>query len=82
MIKGLAEFLRSRKDEITRSVRVNVVRERVGYSEYTQWDTTVSFDAIEVVDFESLMQQIEEFEESFEEGGKNAHRNPLNKESE
>lgn len=80
MIKGLAEFLRSRKDEITRTERVNVVRERVGYSEYTQWDTTVSFDEIEVVDFESLMQQIEEFEASFEEGGENAHRNPLNKE--
>lgn len=80
MIKGLAEFLRSRRDEITRTERVNVVRKRVGYSEYTQWDTTISFDEIEVVDFESLMQQIEEFEESFEAGGKNAHRNPLNKE--
>lgn len=79
MIKGLAEFLRSRKDEITRTERVNVVRERIGYSEYTQWDTTVSFDEIEVVDFELLMQQIEDFEASFEAGGENAHRNPLNK---
>lgn len=76
MIKGLAEFLRSRKNEITKTQRVNVVRKTVGYSEYTQWDTTVSFDEIEVVDFELLMQQIEEFEESFQEGGSNSHRNP------
>ena len=80
MIKGLAEFLRSRKDEITNTQRVNVVRKTVGYSEYTQWDTTVSFDEIEVVDFEALMQRIEEFEETFQEGGINSHRNPLNKE--
>lgn len=77
MIKGLAEFLRSRKDEIIRTERVNIVRERTGYSEYTQWDTTVSFDEIEVVDFDSLMQQIEEFEETFQEGGSNSHRNPM-----
>ncbi len=79
MIKGLAEFLSSHKDEITRTVRTGVVRERKGYSEYTWWMTTVSFDETEVIDFDSLMQQIEEFEAIFQEGGENAHRNPLNK---
>lgn len=73
-MKGLAKFLRDRKDQITRKMRTNVVRERVGYSEYTQWDTTVSFDEEEVVDFDKLMEQIEEFEASFQEGGENHHR--------
>lgn len=73
-MKGLAKFLRDRKDQITRKMRTNVVRERVGYSEYTQWDTTVSFDEEEVVDFDKLMEQIEEFESSFQEGGENHHR--------
>lgn len=65
MIDGLAKFLRESKDKIMRKERVNVVRKTVGYSEYTQWDTTVSFDEIEVVDFDKLMVSIEEFEQSF-----------------
>jgi hypothetical protein len=66
MIKGLAQFLKERKDEIMKKVRTNVQRKVVGYSEYTQWETTVSFDEIEVVDFDKLMTQIEAFEKSFE----------------
>lgn len=66
MIKGLAEFLRDRKEEITKKIRYNKVHKNVGYSEYTNWDTTVSFDEMEVVDFDALMEQIDEFEKSFE----------------
>lgn len=65
MIEGLAEFLRTKKDEIVKKVRTNVVRKTVGYSEYTQWDTTVSFDEVETVDFDELMNKIAEFEASF-----------------
>jgi len=67
MIRGLAEFLRERADLIKKKIRYNVVHKTVGYSEYTQWDTTVSFDELEVVDFDELMNQIEEFEKSFQE---------------
>lgn len=63
---SLAEFLRERKSEIVRKFRTNIVRERTGYSEYTQWDTTVSYDEEETVDFDKLMEQIEEFEKSFQ----------------
>lgn len=65
MIKGLAEFLKDRRDKIVATVKYNKVHRRVGYSEYTQWDETQSYDTMEVVDFDSLMEQIEEFENSF-----------------
>lgn len=61
----LTEYLREKRNEIVRKIRTNVVRKRVGYSEYTQWDTTVSFDEIEVFDFDELLNAIDEFERTF-----------------
>ena len=64
----LREFLKaivSKKDSIIKTERVNVVRKRVGYSEYTQWDTTVSFDTIQTIDFEALIDAIDEFSSTF-----------------
>jgi len=75
MIKGLAAFLKSKREQITRKIRTNIVRETVGYSEYTQWDTTVSFDEVETVDFDALMEQIAEFEASFKKKETN-HEHP------
>lgn len=37
----LVEYLREKRDTIVKKVRTNIVRKQVGYSEYTQWDTTV-----------------------------------------
>lgn len=65
MIPGLTDFLREQRDAIVKKVRTNIVRERVGYSEYTQWDTTVSFDEIEVFDFDELLAKIDEFSATF-----------------
>lgn len=62
---GLGKFLKDKRDTITRKIRINVVREEVGYSEYTRWMETKSFDEEEVVDFDELMLAIEEFEKSF-----------------
>ena len=67
IIRGLADFLRRRRDLITKTVRYNVVHTTTGYSEWTQWQTTKSFDEIETVDFDALMEQIEEFEKQFKE---------------
>ena len=61
----LSEYLRSVKDNIMTTVRTNVQREKTGYSEYTWWYTTVSFDEVPVIDFEKLMNEIEKFENSF-----------------
>lgn len=71
MIPGLARFLADNKDKIVRTIKTNKVIRRVDYSEYTQWDETVSFDTEEVLDFGLLMEQIAEFEESFQPGGIN-----------
>ena len=65
MFTELTEFLKEKRDAIVKKIRTNIVREQTGYSEYTQWMTTISFDEIEVVDFDELMTQIIEFEESF-----------------
>jgi len=59
---GLAKFLRENRDKIVKKEKFNIVREEVGYSEYTRWMTTVSFDEIEVIDFDLLMTEIEKFE--------------------
>lgn len=61
----LVEYLREKRDTIVKKVRTNIVRKQVGYSEYTQWDTTVSFDEIEVFDFDELLTAIDEFEKTF-----------------
>ncbi len=65
----LSEFLRSKKKEIVKKYRMNVVRKQVGYSEVTNWMTTISFDEVEIVDFDQLMKQIKEFENSFKKEG-------------
>lgn len=65
-MKGLGSFLRERKEEIVKKVRYNVKHEMRGYSECTQWEVTVSYDELEVVDFDLLMKQIEEFEKTFQ----------------
>lgn len=65
MVKELAQYLKDNKDRIVKTVRTNVVREKTGYSEYTWWMTTVSFDEVETIDFDRLMQEIIEFEQEF-----------------
>ena len=55
MINGLSDFLREKREKIIRKIRTNVVRKTVGYSEQTKWETTVSFDEEEVVDFDALI---------------------------
>lgn len=65
MIKELAQYLKDNKDRIVKTFRTNVVREKRGYSDYTWWWETVSADEVEVVDFDSLMQEIIEFEQEF-----------------
>lgn len=61
----LVEFLKEQKDSIIKKVRVNVKREERGYSEWTRWMETVSFDEVETIDFDALMGAMEEFENSF-----------------
>lgn len=66
-MSSLVEFLKSKRDQIVKTVRYNVKREKVGYGEYTCWETTISFDEMETVDFDELLKCMEEFERSFKE---------------
>lgn len=61
----LSEYLKDKKDEIVKTIRINEVREERGYSEYTRWMQTISYDEIEVVDFDKLIEQIDIFEKQF-----------------
>jgi hypothetical protein len=65
LLIGLVEHLRNNVDEFIKKKRINVVRKRVGYSEWTNWDTTVSFDEIQTVDYEELLVQIDDFAKTF-----------------
>ena len=65
MFKQFAEFLRLNRDSCLKTIRTNVVRERRGYSEYTGWEETVSFDELGVFDFDALLEQIDQFSQSF-----------------
>lgn len=66
VLQGLLVHLAEHRSDIVKKVRYNERYERTGYSEYTQWDTLVSFDEIEVVDFDALLQQIDEFSKQFD----------------
>lgn len=66
-LKQFLKFMVDRKDDIIKKERTNIVRKHVGYSEYTQWDTTVSFDTIQTVDFDALLEAIDEFSSTFDE---------------
>lgn len=64
-LRDFLQFIVDRKDRIIKKERTNIVRKRVGYSEYTQWDTTVSYDTIQTVDFDELLDAIDDFSQSF-----------------
>lgn len=70
MLSQLIAFLRESRSSLSRKQRINVVRERAGYSDITWWDTTVSFDEIEVFDFDALLEKIDEFSKTFDQTGK------------
>jgi len=69
-LRDFLQFIVDRKDRIIKKERTNIVRKRVGYSEYTQWDTTVSYDTIQTVDFEELLDAIDDFSQTFKEQDK------------
>ena len=50
LFRELVGHLNQFKYRIIKKERTNIVRKRVGYSEYTQWDTTVSFGEITLME--------------------------------
>lgn len=79
MLTNILEFFRGKKGTF---VKTNVSREHYmpayvdsdsGTYWLSQWDEV----QVEEIDWKAFEQAIKEFEESFQEGGSNSHRNPL-----
>jgi len=82
MIKGLLEFFREKKPEIvqTESRKINHHPGWVNSESGTWYPSEYELQEVEIVDWEKFEEALEEFSRTFEEGGENSHRNPLNKE--
>lgn len=79
MISSLLEFFRGKKETF---VKEHVSREdyRPGWmntSSGTYWPSQWHETVVQEIDWEAFEQAIKEFQESFQEGGSNSHRNPL-----
>lgn len=82
MIKGLLEFFREKKPEIIRTeeVTVKVSDSYVRECNTCWYPSEYEIQEVQIVDWEKFEEALEEFSRTFQEGGENSHRNPLNKE--
>ena len=79
MLTNILEFFREKKEAF---VKTNVSREHympayVDSDSGTCWPSQWDEVQVEEIDWEAFEQVIKELEESFQEGGSNAHRNPM-----
>ena len=79
MLTNTLEFFRAKKDTF---VKTYISRERympayVDSDSGTYWPSQWDEVQVEGIDWEAFEQVIKELEESFQEGGSNAHRNPM-----
>ena len=79
MLTNILEFFRAKKEAF---VRTNVSREHympayVDSDSGTYWPSTWDEVKVDEIDWEAFEQAVKELEESFQEGGSNAHRNPM-----
>lgn len=82
MIKGLVEFFREKKQEFVRTeVQTVKVADSSTCGNSTCWyPSEYEEQEVEIVDWEKFEDALEEFSKTFQEGGENSHRNPMNKE--
>ena len=66
---GLIQHLKEHQDSFVVKKRVNEVKTKRGYSDYTWWWQTKSFDEVQEIDFSKLLDEIDEFAQSFKEKG-------------
>ena len=79
MLTNILEFFRGKKDTF---VKTNVSREHyipayVDSDSGTYWSSQWDEVEVEEIDWKAFEQAVKELEESFQEGGSNAHRNPM-----
>ena len=81
MLTNILEFFREKKEAF---VKTNVSREHympayVDSDSGTYWPSQGDVTVVQEIDWEAFEQTVKELEESFQEGGSNAHRNPMAK---
>ena len=79
MLTNILEFFREKKDTF---VKTYISRERympayVDSDSGTYWPSQWDEVQVEEIDWKAFEQVVKELEESFQEGGSNAHRNPM-----
>ena len=79
MLTNILEFFREKKEAF---VKTNVSREHympayVDSDSGTYWSSQWDEVKVDEIDWEAFEQTVKELEESFQEGGSNAHRNPM-----
>ena len=79
MLTNILEFFRAKKEAF---VKTNVSREHympayVDSDSGTYWSSQWDEVKVDEIDWEAFEQTVKELEESFQEGGSNAHRNPM-----
>jgi len=80
-MQSILEFFREKKGTF---VKTNVSRENytpawVNTHSATWWPSQWDEVQVEEIDWEAFEEAVVEFEASFQKGGENSHRNPLNK---
>ena len=79
MLTNILKFFRGKKDTF---VKTNISREHympayVDSDSGTYWPSQWDEVKVDKIDWEAFEQTVKELEESFQEGGSNAHRNPM-----
>ena len=79
MLTNILEFFREKKEAF---VKTNVSREHympayVDSDSGTYWSSQWDEVKVDEIDWEAFEQTVKELEQSFQEGGSNAHRNPM-----
>ena len=79
MLTNILEFFRAKKDTF---VKTNISREHympayVDSDSGTYWPSQWDEVQVEEIDWKAFEEAVKELEESFQEGGSNAHRNQI-----
>lgn len=83
MLTNILEFFRGKKDTFVKqsTIKEDYVSSWLNTSSGTYWPSQWHETVIQEIDWKAFEQAVKELEESFQEGGSNSHRNPLNKEN-
>ena len=79
MLTNILEFFRGKKNTFVKqsTIKEDYVSSLPNTSSGTYWPSQLHETVVQEIDWEAFEQAMKELEESFQEGGSNAHRNPM-----